>query len=366
MSSDLCRWGILGTANIARKNWKAMRHAGNATLVAVGSRTVDRANEYIRECQSEVPFPTVPQGCTYDELLQRADIDAVYIPLPTGIRKDWVIRAANAGKHVLCEKPCGATAAELREMIAACEAQSVQFMDGVMFMHGDRLSLMRAELDQAAVGEIRRISSQFSFAAPEEFLTSNIRVSGQLEPLGCLGDLGWYNIRLSLWAMNYQTPHTVTGRILREYGSDGQAVPLEFSGELLFADGVTATFYCSFATELQQWAIISGTEATLRLDDFVLPYYGSEATFTIDKPAFNVQGTAYHMERHQRLVSSPEYSDGHADSQETNMIRRFSELARSETRDPFWPTVALQTQLVLEACLQSARQESRPVAVPQA
>lgn len=366
MSSDTCRWGILGTANIARKNWKAMRHAGNAVLVAVGSRSAERANEYIAECQSQVPFPNVPQGCTYEELLQRDDIDAVYIPLPTGIRKEWVLRAAQAGKHVLCEKPCGSTVAELREMIDTCSRQRVQFMDGVMFMHGHRLGLMQAELDNATIGTIRRVSSQFSFAASPEFLNSNIRVRGQLEPLGCLGDLGWYNIRISLWAMRYQLPQAAIGRLLKTHGSDGQAVPLEFTGELLYPDGVTASFYCSFTTELQQWARLNGTAGSLTLEDFVLPYYGSEATFTIDKPVFNVQGTSYHLERHQRIVTSAEYSDGHADSQETNMIRRFSELALGGSPDPFWPDLALKTQLVLDACLQSARQDSRPVAVPHA
>ncbi|MCZ2344190.1 MAG: Gfo/Idh/MocA family oxidoreductase [Bacteroidales bacterium] len=365
MSADICRWGILGTANIARKNWKAMRQAGNAVLVAVGSRSAGRANEYIRECQSEVPFATLPQGCTYEELLQREDIDAVYIPLPTGIRKDWVIRAAHAGKHVLCEKPCGTTTAELREIIAACAAKRVQFMDGVMFMHGHRLPLMRAELDRGAVGTIRRISSQFSFAASDEFLNSNIRANNQLEPLGCLGDLGWYNIRFSLWAMQYQLPQAATGRLLTEHGPAGQTVPLEFSGELLYPGGVTASFYCSFLTELQQWAHITGTAGSLYLDDFVLPYYGCEAQFVLDQPAFRVQGTSYHMERHQRSHVSSEYSDGHADSQETNMIRRFSELARGTTHDPFWPEVALKTQLVLDACLQSARQDGRPMPVSQ-
>lgn len=72
-------------------------------------------------------------------MIAAKDIDALYIPLPTGLRKDYILAAVAAGKHVLCEKPCGVNAAELREIIDACAAAGVQFMDGVMFMHSDRL-----------------------------------------------------------------------------------------------------------------------------------------------------------------------------------------------------------------------------------
>src|SRR6266550_2157046 len=98
MSTALCRWGILGTANIARKNWLAIRNAGNSTLVAVASRDLGRARQFIADCQAAAPLTSVPAACgSYGELLDRRDVDAVYIPLPTGIRKEWVLRAAEAG-----------------------------------------------------------------------------------------------------------------------------------------------------------------------------------------------------------------------------------------------------------------------------
>jgi predicted dehydrogenase len=110
MSQTLCRWGILGTANIARKYWQAIYRAGNSALVAVASRDRARARRFIEECQAAIPLRPAPLACgSYAELLERDDIDAVYLPLPTGIRKEWVLRAAEAGKHILCEKPCGAT-----------------------------------------------------------------------------------------------------------------------------------------------------------------------------------------------------------------------------------------------------------------
>src|SRR5688500_5075946 len=103
MPSSVCRWGILGAANIARKNCKAIRLATNATLAAVASRDPSRAKEWLDACQAECPFPAPPVACSYDDLLKRDDVDAVYLPLPTGVRREWVLKAAKAGKHVLCE-----------------------------------------------------------------------------------------------------------------------------------------------------------------------------------------------------------------------------------------------------------------------
>src|SRR6478672_13051511 len=128
MAGPLCRFGILGTSNIARKNWDAIRNSGNATLVAVGSRSRQRAEQFIAECQASSPFDRSPQAMDYEQLLASRDIDAVYVPLPTGVRKEWVLRAAAAGKHVLCEKPCAVTVEDLSEMLDACRRQGVQFM----------------------------------------------------------------------------------------------------------------------------------------------------------------------------------------------------------------------------------------------
>jgi predicted dehydrogenase len=354
---SVCRWGILGTANIARKNWKAIRAAGNSTLTAVASRDAARAKQFITECQAEVPFAHAPAACgSYEELLRRSDVDAVYIPLPTGIRREWVIKAAETGKHILCEKPCGTTAAELRAMLDACKANRVQFMDGVMFMHSARLPLLRKVLDDGeSVGTLRRITSQFSFMAQGDFMQKNIRVSDTLELLGALGDLGWYNLRFSLWVMKYQMPERVSGRTLYEHGSGAKPVPVEFSGELFFPGGVTASFYCSFRTEIHQWAHVSGTKGSIHVADFVLPCYGCEAAFEVDQPFFRVSGCTFNMESHPRRFAVREYSEGVSGAQEVNMIRNFSEIVTSGKLDPSWGEVALATQVVLDACLQSAR-----------
>ncbi|HEY3788735.1 MAG TPA: Gfo/Idh/MocA family oxidoreductase [Urbifossiella sp.] len=344
MASPVCRWGILGTANIARKNWKAMRLAGNSTISAVASRDPAKAQKFIDECQSHVPFPTPPVPCTYEELLKRPDVDAVYNPLPTGIRKDWVVKTAAAGKHVLCEKPCGVDAGELKAILEACQSNRVQFMDGVMFMHSARLPLLRKVLDDGeTVGDIRRIASHFCFSAPDDFMKSNIRVSDSLEPLGALGDLGWYNLRFTLFAMKYRMPERVIGRTLFQHGSGGKPVPIEFSGELFFPGGPSANFYCSFRTENHQWAHVSGSRGSIHVPDFVIPFFGCESAFESNKPLFYANGCSFHMESHPVKHAVREYSVGEENAQEVNMIRNFSNLVLSGKLDPIWGEIAMKT-----------------------
>lgn len=295
----------------------------------------------------------------YEDLLEAKDVDAVYIPLPTGLRKDWVLRAAAAGKHVVCEKPCGTTLEEVQEMVEACRRQGVQFMDGVMFTHSGRLQRIRELLhEERAIGQIRRITSAFSFYAPEDFFTGNIRVHSQLEPHGCVGDLGWYCIRFALSVMNWQLPRQVSGRMLAQFGraDSPEAVPSDFSGELMFEGGVSAGFYCSFVTGHQQWANVSGTEGYVHVPDFVLPYFGCELGIDVQRAVFNVRGCDFNMESHLRREAVREYSNSDATSQETLLFRRFADQVLSGKLNEEWPQMALKTQLVMHGCLRSARE----------
>jgi predicted dehydrogenase len=363
MEGSELRWGILSTAQIARKNWKAIRNSGNGVLVAVASRDLERSRQFISECQADAPFDVVPRALgSYKELMASKEVDAVYIPLPTGLRKEWLIRAAEAGKHIVCEKPCAANVSDLREMIDVCRKHRVQFLDGVMFMHSTRLDAMRKVLDDgASVGQVKRITSTFSFCAPEEFFTSNIRAHSALEPYGCLGDLGWYCIRFALWVMKWQMPRSVTGRLLAaNRGTDDRGgVPIEFSGELLFDGGVSSSFYCSFITQNEQWAYVSGSKGYLRLSDFVAPFFGSQLEFEVNNATHNVTACDFNMEAHWRRFAVPEYGNSHPTAQETNLFRNFTKQVQSGTLNEVWPEMALMTQQVMEACFLSAQAESR-------
>lgn len=364
---SMLRWGILSTALIARKNWKAIRLSGNGVVTAVASRDLARCRKFIAECQAESSFAVEPRAVgDYAELVTAKDVDAVYIPLPTGVRKEWVIRAAEAGKHVICEKPCAKNLRDLKEMIAVCEANGVQFMDGVMFEHSKRPALMRKVLDDGkTVGKIRRINTHFSISAGEEFLANNIRMRDDLEPHGALGDLGWYCVRLPLWTMKWKLPRRVSGRLLDVYKhpKGKAAVPATFSGEMFFDGGVTVGFYCSFLTGFEQHATISGTHGYLRLEDFVVPLYASETAFETGKLDFGFIGCDCNIERSVKRWTVKEYGSSHPTTQETNLFRNFAAQVQSGKLNKVWPELAWKTQLVLEACFASAKAGGKMVAV---
>lgn len=347
------RFGILSTANIGRKNWKAIFNSGNAMVTAVASRDLKRARKFVNECQAEAPFELKPSAlASYEELIASENVDAVYIPLPTGLRKQWVIRAAQAGKHVLCEKPCAVNSADLEEMIAACRKHRVQFLDGVMFMHSPRLTRVREILDDGkSVGEIRRISSVFSFYSGGNFFSDNIRVDGALEPAGCLGDLGWYCIRFALWTMNWKMPRSVTGRILSPLpgSKNRRSAPTEFSAELIFDDNVSAGFYCSFRASFQEWIHVSGQKGWLRLPDFVHP-------FDSYRPAFEVNRSEVRVGNGPKCPAGVDpMEQGHPTAQDTRMVRNFANQIVSGKLNAEWPMWALATQKVVDACFEAAK-----------
>jgi len=341
------RWGILSTAGIAKKNWRAIRDSGNSVISAVASRDLARGWKFVEDCQRENPFEAPPAALGgYDELIKSPNVDAVYIPLPTGLRKQWVVRAAAAGKHVLCEKPCGVNLADVQEMTDACGKNGVQFMDGVMFMHNPRMKRIQEALDDGSIGQIKRIMSVFSFATAESFYEANVRVHSELEPTGCLGDLGWYCIRFALWAMNWQLPREVTGRILSARGNrlSPAPAPTDFSAELIFNDDTSMGFYCSFLAEYQNWIHVGGTKGYLRLCDFVHPLSAHEPFFEVNKAEHRVKC----------CDCAGEHTASTAPAQDSQMFRNFANQVFSGKLNEDWPAWSLKTQQVMDACYQSA------------
>ena len=340
-------WGFLGAAGIAEKNWASVQRSGNGILKFVGSRDLAKAQAFVDQCQASAPFEKAPEAVEgYEEILEDPEIDAVYIPLPTGLRKDWVIRAAEAGKHVLCEKPCAPKAADLEEMIAACEANQVQFMDGVMFMHNPRLSEIVKVVEQGdELGKLRRIESCFSFFGEDDF-ADNIRVNSKLEPLGALGDLGWYCVRISLCCCGGDLPVRVRATLFEQKNG----VPVDLRGDLIFSNSRTASFHCSFNTTLEQSCRISGTKGALTLDDFVLPCDNQKAAFTIERQEEVGEGSNFST----RSVNREVELTGEAESQKTLLFRNFGRLVLGGERDSYWPDISLLTQRVMDALLESA------------
>lgn len=140
------RFGIVGCANIARKVSRAILLSPNSTIVAIGSRSLEKAAAFAKN--NGFPAAAKAYG-SYDAVLDDPDVDAVYVPLPTSLHLHWAVLAARKKKHVLLEKPVALNVGELDEILAACESSGVQYMDATMWMHHPRTAEMKAFLSDA-------------------------------------------------------------------------------------------------------------------------------------------------------------------------------------------------------------------------
>ncbi|GAB2224335.1 hypothetical protein Droror1_Dr00005090 [Drosera rotundifolia] len=352
------RFGIIGCAVIANKLARAIALSPLSSLVAVASRSLSKSQSFAS--LNALPSTTKLYG-SYDSLLDDAEIDAVYVPLPTSLHLEWAVKAARKGKHVLLEKPVALGVAELDVILGECEGNRVQFMDGTMWMHHDRTRRMEAFLrDKEKFGELKIVQSCFTFRANEDFLKNDIRVKPGLDGLGALGDVGWYCIRASLLAANYKLPKTVTalpGAITNEAG-----VLLSCGANLVWEDGAVATFNCSFLANMTMSFTVVGTKGTLHLDDFVIPIEERSASFTTSSEtgfAELVRGWSPLPSEHKVMNDLP---------QEVQMVKEFSALVGNikwggAKPEKLWPTLSRKTQLVLDAVKASFDRGLEPVEV---
>ncbi|KAL5703806.1 hypothetical protein ACHQM5_022313 [Ranunculus cassubicifolius] len=350
--------GILGCADIARKLSRAISLSPNATISAIASRSLTKAQSYAS--QNNYPSTTKIYG-DYESLLNDPNIDAVYIPLPTSLHLKWVSIAAEKKKHVLLEKPVALDTKEFDEIVRVCDENGVQLMDGTMWMHHPRTQKMREFLDdKEKFGELKSMHSIFTFTAGPEFLNNDIRVKPDLDALGALGDLGWYCTRSILWAANYELPKTVAA--LRGPIFNNSGVLLACGASLQWEDGKVATFHCSFLSNLTMDITAVGSNGTLHVKDFVVPYEEKSASFTAgSKTWFTefVTGWDPLPSDHVVVTELP---------QEARMVREFARLVKSIKEngakpDSKWPAISRKTQQVLDAVKKSIENNFQPVEI---
>jgi predicted dehydrogenase len=246
-------WGILSTAKIGvEKVIPAMQSSQYCDIVAIASRHVEKA-------QSAAGRLGIPQAFgSYEELLASKDIDAVYNPLPNHLHVPWSIKALQAGKHVLCEKPIGLSVAEARELLA--EAQKLprlKIMEAFMYRHHPQWQRTRQLVKQGGIGELRTIHSFFSYYNADP---GNIRNMAEIGG-GGLMDIGCYCISLARFIFG-EEPYRVFG--IMEYDSEFKVDRLT-SGILEFSKG-TSTFTCSTQLIPYQRVNIFGTKGRIEIE----------------------------------------------------------------------------------------------------
>lgn len=257
------RWGVLSTAKIGReKVIPALQKSTHNHVLAICSRDAQSAHKVADGLAIERAYGS------YEELLADPDIDAIYNPLPNHLHVDWSIKALQAGKHVLCEKPLGLNTADAQRLVDAARAHpQLKVMEAFMYRFHPQWLLAKQLIDEGRIGKLHALHSHFSYNNREP---NNIRNKADMGG-GALLDIGCYSISLSRWLFN-EEPAQVLGQITP---MPGEEVDCLTSGIMEFSTG-TASFTAATKIEPRQHVEAIGDEGSLYLDR---PFYndGSEA-----------------------------------------------------------------------------------------
>jgi len=245
------KWGLISTADINTKLLAGAAESDDVDVVAVASRDLTRAEEYARKWEIDRAYGT------YDDLLADPGIEAVYIPLPNTMHSEWSIRALEAGKHVLCEKPFSRHIADVERAFDAAETTGLHLSEAFMYRHHPQTARLAELVASGAIGELRVIRTAFSYSLYD---TDNIRLRTDVEG-GALMDVGCYCV--SGARLLGGEPELVLGAA--HIGSSG--TDWVFTGLMRFPGDVVALFDCGTSLPNRDELEAIGTEGSLFLDD---------------------------------------------------------------------------------------------------
>ncbi|MBB6669849.1 Gfo/Idh/MocA family protein [Cohnella nanjingensis] len=328
MGGRKLRWGIIGGANIAvNAVMPAIAQSELNALEAVASRDTAKGRAVADK------FGIAKAYGRYEELLADPEIDAVYIPLPNHLHREWAIRAAEAGKHVLCEKPLVLNAREAQEMVDACRQAGVHLAEAFMYRHHPRMAKVRELIRSGGIGELRAIRGAFTFNNAGD--AANIRYRADWGG-GGLYDVGVYPLTAARYVMERE-PEAVTVQALFSPAHDN--VDMMASGLVEFAGGVSLTFDCGMWADFRNFVEIVGTEGRIEIPQTFLP--GAET------PDYVLHAKG---ERREEPASQVNQYTLQADN-----------FARAVWGEPprFAPEDAVLNMKLIDACYRSARERTR-------
>ncbi len=261
------RWGLLGTGRINRAVIPPIRASKNSQLLAVASRTHERAAAYAAEWG-------IPRfHASYEALLQDPEVDVVYISLPNSLHAEWSLRAMQLGKHVLCEKPLTTSTADMDRVIQTAQATGMVIAEAYMYRHHPQTILVKKMVDQGDIGSLQLICGSFSYTNTRP---ADPRFSLALGG-GSLWDVGCYPIGYAGYILD-QIPSVVYGHQFT--GSTG--VDVFFAGQLIYCNEVTCQFDCSFISEYKVEIELTGDKGRITVPE---PYKPGKKNQVIQKHA---------------------------------------------------------------------------------
>ncbi|MBN1678676.1 MAG: Gfo/Idh/MocA family oxidoreductase [Anaerolineae bacterium] len=324
--SDKIRWGILSTSNHAATSViPAIRASADGEAAAVASRDGARAQLYARE------HGILKSYGDYEALLADPDIDVIYNPLPNHLHKTWSIRAAQAGKHVLCEKPIALNAAEAEEMVRAFRDAGRKLAETFQWRHHPQAQRVRELVRQGTIGDVRLINASFSFPLDRPH---DVRWEPKMGG-GALYDVGCYPVSLVRYMLG-QEPLTVTAHA--HWGASG--VDDLMVGALVFPAGVMASIDCSFVLTLRRLYEVVGTTGALVVN--------RDYSLKADTP-----GEIMHYGPDRKLLHT--YRTAAVDSYQL-MVQDFNRAVIENTDPVFLPEDAVANMRVLDALYKAARE----------
>ena len=270
MIMEKIKWGVLGCANIARKAViPAILGAENSELYAVASRSEDKAREFAEDFGAEKYY------ADYAKLLADENVEAVYIPLPNKLHKEWTIKAAEAGKDILCEKPLsGSSKKEAEEMFKAAQENDVLLMEAFMYRFQPFVIELKRMLDDGIIGDIKEINANFAFDVTDR--PNNLRLNAEMDG-GALNDIGCYTVNISRYLMGSQ-PKKVANFFQKK---DEAGVDLSGSAALYFEGGTFASLYYAVNSYPEKDLEVIGENGIIRVPGFFA--WKDQNYFLIDK-----------------------------------------------------------------------------------
>ena len=329
------RWGVLGTAGIARGQViPAIQGSSNGHVAAVAGRDLGQTKQFA----NDIGIPRALNG--YQALLDDPEIDAIYIPLPNSLHGEWAMRAAEAGKPVLCEKPLAMDAAEAQRIVDVFAARKLPLMEGFMYRFHPQNVRVKALIASGAIGEVREVRAHLSVDLMSPADPKNVRFNPELGG-GARLDMGCYSVSIVRGIIGRE-PETVQGWLDIDPRFD---VDVAAGGLLGFSEGVVATATCSFRAGAQGAYTVVGTKGSIEVPRAIIPGMDTRVP----------EGLIVVMDadgrRSEEIVASAR--------QYTLMAEGFARAVLDGGSVPFPPEDAVKNMRVLDAIAASAQSGRR-------